>query len=151
MLVNCGKSTAPAHCGNATWHSCGKHGAVPQNIKHRTPIWPRCSTSRHILQRTKVSTWTSAWAPVFLGALFTVAKMWIHNLTEVVPCFFEWFVVQLQWIFEILVLGHRSQSTEANVFVFLFFPVLKNFVKWFWCTLYVENHWSGDPGQRLPH
>ena len=66
---------------------------------------------------------------MFPEALFTAAETRIHDLTKASPCFLEWFVVPLQRIFEILGLGHHSQSTEANLFVFLFSPVLKNFVK----------------------
>ena len=75
MLVNCGKSTTPVHCGNVTWYSCGKLGAVPQNTSTELPFDPEVPLRGISSKELKASTGTSIWAPVFLEALFTVAEM----------------------------------------------------------------------------
>lgn len=50
--------------------------AVPQKVKNRVSIWPSNSTLRHIPWGMKIYVHTKSCTPLFIAALFVIAKRW---------------------------------------------------------------------------
>ena len=49
---------------------------VSQKNKKRTTIWSIISTLGNISEEKKTLIWKDTWTPIFIAALFTIAKIW---------------------------------------------------------------------------
>ena len=59
--------------GTATMESSME---VPLKIKNRTTIWSSISFLSIYLRKTEILTWKDICIPIFIAALFTIAKIW---------------------------------------------------------------------------
>ena len=49
---------------------------VPQDVKNRATLQPRNCTTRYLPQRYRCSERRSTCSPMFIAAMFTIAKLW---------------------------------------------------------------------------
>ena len=59
---------------------------VPQKSKYKTTIWPSNSTPGYISKKNKNSNFKNTHTPMFIVALFTIAKIWQQSKCGVCVC-----------------------------------------------------------------
>ena len=68
-LVHCGNVNSCSHCGKPVWRFLNK-------LKIELPYDPAISLLGIYLKTMKTLIWKDTCTPVFIAALFTIAKMW---------------------------------------------------------------------------
>ena len=69
---------------------------VPQKIKHRTTIWSSNPTPGYIYSE-KTLIWKDTCTPMFIAALFTIAKTWKQPKCPLTGEWIKVWYIKIQW------------------------------------------------------